>query len=739
MTPNSPTRNAIDAIGLERDHAISFEDWSLSSHIGTMIQYLWYHCEQIQEAYRRRNELELEYMDSAQYWFSEIDRLVHVDYVPKIDDIMRMRVKTTGIVETELFLPIRVRRKNRKKGYRRNSNGSENVGEMMTMTIDTVGVGVGVNNQNNNNSPMSQNYGWLSGSGGTPSPSSSPSAIMNNYLTSHHSHNHNLYQNHAQSHGSGSGHGSGHGGNHQVGGSTSLPVSLSSHLHLPSTSPSTSPSSSSTSQISYLFSGTSPRNGNGGNGGSGGAGSAALLKRHSHSSMMMMNATSNLFDNGNGNGNGSGNGENDANGGNGGNQSLVRFETNDDLLYVKSTLVLVGSQRNERKKWIYAFDNVTAIVFVVALSEYNQLLYEDGRTNRMQESLLLFPEIANSRRFENVPIILVFNKIDVFMERIQSFDLTCAFPQLPDHLKLRNQVWSDFVPQIIQEKIDIAFDHISEETRSKRKLVDELRDYEDQRGPIMSDDELDEKDRKSQTKKRSKLRRSLVSKFIKGRRSRAPPQQQQQQASQQPALVVQMIEEASKASESTMCTPLEHVNPFNLCDLTEAIACDEPHHLQNSYDGDHHLVESDVNSVNGSNNLFSTMAFDVILYIFMFLEARDLAGINLVCLDWYKISESDILWRTFCLRYQANLQEEVVMKVYQRYLEEERAKKNETHAEVTPKNNHGQVLRSNSLTIMLPNQRSAETQCRLLEKGAYKVCCQVLFCHPVAMHQLLIL
>lgn len=42
----------------------------------------------------------------------------------------------------------------------------------------------------------------------------------------------------------------------------------------------------------------------------------------------------------------------------------------------------VGGQRNERKKWIHCFDNVTAVIFVAALSEYDQSLFEDASTNR---------------------------------------------------------------------------------------------------------------------------------------------------------------------------------------------------------------------------------------------------------------------------------------------------------------------------------------------------------------------
>lgn len=37
----------------------------------------------------------------------------------------------------------------------------------------------------------------------------------------------------------------------------------------------------------------------------------------------------------------------------------------------------VGGQRSERKKWIHCFDKVTAIIFCVALSDYDLVLAED--------------------------------------------------------------------------------------------------------------------------------------------------------------------------------------------------------------------------------------------------------------------------------------------------------------------------------------------------------------------------
>ena len=36
-----------------------------------------------------------------------------------------------------------------------------------------------------------------------------------------------------------------------------------------------------------------------------------------------------------------------------------------------------GSQRSEHKKWIHCFEGVTAIIFIVAMSEYDLSLAED--------------------------------------------------------------------------------------------------------------------------------------------------------------------------------------------------------------------------------------------------------------------------------------------------------------------------------------------------------------------------
>lgn len=87
----------------------------------------------------------------------------------------------------------------------------------------------------------------------------------------------------------------------------------------------------------------------------------------------------------------------------------------------------VGGQRNERKKWIHCFENVTAVLFVAAISEYDQVLYEDENTNRMMEALNLFEEICNSRWFRDTSMILFLNKRDLFENKITRVPLKICF------------------------------------------------------------------------------------------------------------------------------------------------------------------------------------------------------------------------------------------------------------------------------------------------------------------------
>uniref|UniRef100_A0A6A7GBR4 Guanine nucleotide-binding protein G(I) subunit alpha isoform X1 n=1 Tax=Hirondellea gigas TaxID=1518452 RepID=A0A6A7GBR4_9CRUS len=87
----------------------------------------------------------------------------------------------------------------------------------------------------------------------------------------------------------------------------------------------------------------------------------------------------------------------------------------------------VGGQRNERRKWIHCFEGVTAVLFVVAISEYDQKLYEDESVNRMAEAMELFSEICNLKWFQETSMILFLNKSDLFLEKLKRKPISVFF------------------------------------------------------------------------------------------------------------------------------------------------------------------------------------------------------------------------------------------------------------------------------------------------------------------------
>jgi len=92
----------------------------------------------------------------------------------------------------------------------------------------------------------------------------------------------------------------------------------------------------------------------------------------------------------------------------------------------------VGGQKNERRKWINCFQNVHAIFFLVAISEFDQTLWEDPSINRMQDAIKLFAQIVNDPTFKDTAILLFFNKSDLLREKIQRVNIS------------KCEEWSDF-------------------------------------------------------------------------------------------------------------------------------------------------------------------------------------------------------------------------------------------------------------------------------------------------------
>jgi len=117
-------------------------------------------------------------------------------------------------------------------------------------------------------------------------------------------------------------------------------------------------------------------------------------------------------------------------------QKLVR-ESKHEPEYLDFEVVDVGGQRNERKKWMHCFDDVKAVLFIVNLAGWDQVLFEDASKNRMEEAVELFEKVAHNKIFEKTPIFLFLNKKDLFEQQIQEKDLKTKFPEYEGGKQLR--------------------------------------------------------------------------------------------------------------------------------------------------------------------------------------------------------------------------------------------------------------------------------------------------------------
>ncbi|KAM7219795.1 hypothetical protein V8F06_004829 [Rhypophila decipiens] len=86
--------------------------------------------------------------------------------------------------------------------------------------------------------------------------------------------------------------------------------------------------------------------------------------------------------------------------------------------YIELTDPKAYERRDQMEHWLQKGDSVDAILFVVDVDSYNPLDLGDSKYP-MTERLQFFESVVNSKSMAGAHVILVFNKIDVFQERLK--------------------------------------------------------------------------------------------------------------------------------------------------------------------------------------------------------------------------------------------------------------------------------------------------------------------------------
>ena len=121
------------------------------------------------------------------------------------------------------------------------------------------------------------------------------------------------------------------------------------------------------------------------------------------------------------------------------------------------TVFDIGGQRSERRKWLTVCDNVKAVIYVSSLAGYNQVIFEDNKTNRLIEAWNAYDKSVNHDSFKKINIILFLNKCDLFDIMIKDIPFTtCPVDDYKDPPNDKDAVIKYIIKQF--QKRTVGFD-----------------------------------------------------------------------------------------------------------------------------------------------------------------------------------------------------------------------------------------------------------------------------------------
>ncbi|KAG6818988.1 hypothetical protein H0H93_016608 [Arthromyces matolae] len=122
----------------------------------------------------------------------------------------------------------------------------------------------------------------------------------------------------------------------------------------------------------------------------------------------------------------------------------------------------VGGCRTSRAAWLPFFDNVNVIIFLSPVSVFDQRLEEDPRVNRLEDSIILWTSICQSKLLAKTQLILFLNKCDLLRRKLK------RGIQVKDYLPSYGDRPNEVIPVVkyLREKFKDIQKHSSPEPRS---------------------------------------------------------------------------------------------------------------------------------------------------------------------------------------------------------------------------------------------------------------------------------
>jgi hypothetical protein len=113
-------------------------------------------------------------------------------------------------------------------------------------------------------------------------------------------------------------------------------------------------------------------------------------------------------------------------------QRSFKYEDGQDFV-----LVDVGGERTQRNKWSKPISDCDLSIYVIALSHFDQVLFEDVQYNALKETMDLWDFLTQNETLKTKPCVLFLNNVDKFMKNKEPF-----LELFPDFTGRMDPVWA---------------------------------------------------------------------------------------------------------------------------------------------------------------------------------------------------------------------------------------------------------------------------------------------------------
>ncbi|KAF9527626.1 guanine nucleotide binding protein, alpha subunit [Crepidotus variabilis] len=145
----------------------------------------------------------------------------------------------------------------------------------------------------------------------------------------------------------------------------------------------------------------------------------------------------------------------------------------------------VGGHRSQRAAWVPYFDDMDAIIFLAPISCFDEVLEEDHKINRLEDTFKLWTSIVSNPLLKNTNIILFLNKVDILRTKLAGGvmlkDHVVSYGDRPNDVDNVTAYLRRKFAGIMQEKSSsprVFYGHLTTviDTSSTNKILANLRD-----------------------------------------------------------------------------------------------------------------------------------------------------------------------------------------------------------------------------------------------------------------------